>query len=97
MWVRFGGKNLVNIYIEEVRIQNRYGIIRGTPDMAQNDKTNKIIIIDHPRMILGCIGLALGLAVLGLSLLKKIAPEHAVIFLALAVICFAVSLLIPRK
>lgn len=39
--------------------------------MAQKDKTEKIIVIDHPRMITGCIGLALGLAVLVLSLLKK--------------------------
>ncbi|MCQ2376588.1 MAG: hypothetical protein MJ006_01105 [Methanocorpusculum sp.] len=65
--------------------------------MAQKDRTDKIIVIDHPRMIAGCLGLALGLAVLVLSLLKKIAPEHAVIFLAVAVICFAVYLLIPRK
>ncbi|HJJ39136.1 MAG TPA: hypothetical protein O0X42_03265 [Methanocorpusculum sp.] len=64
---------------------------------GKKDSLDKITVIDHPRMISGCIGLAMGLAVLVLSLLHKMAPEHAVIFLSIAAIAFGIYLLIPKK
>lgn len=53
--------------------------------------------LDHRRMLLGCIGLACALATLVLSILDKIEPRYAVIFLAVSAICFAISLLLPAK
>lgn len=53
--------------------------------------------IDHPRLILGAVGLAMGVATLVLSLLNAVEPKTAVIFLAVAVICFGISALIPKK
>ena len=64
---------------------------------GKKDSLDKITIIDHPRMILGCIGLAMGLAVLVLSLLHKMAPEDAVIFLSISAAAFGISLLLPKK
>ena len=53
--------------------------------------------IDHPRLILGAVGLALGVATLVLSLLKALAFETAVTFLSISVICFGVSALLPKR
>ncbi|MBR4987577.1 MAG: hypothetical protein IKY81_02830 [Methanocorpusculum sp.] len=53
--------------------------------------------IDHPRLILGAVGLALGIAVLVLSLLDAVRPETAVLFLSVSVICFGLSALLPRR
>lgn len=53
--------------------------------------------IDHPRLILGAVGLAMGVATLVLSLLNAVQPKTAVVFLAVAVICFGVSALIPKQ
>ena len=53
--------------------------------------------IDHPRLILGAVGLALGIAVLVLSLLDAVRPETAVLFLSISVICFGLSALLPRR
>ena len=36
--------------------------------------------IDHPRLILGAVGLALGVATLVLSLLDAVNPKTAVLF-----------------
>jgi len=54
-------------------------------------------IIDHRKMLLGCFGLAFALATLVLSLLQKIEPRFAVIFLSISAICFGISLLLPAK
>ncbi|HJJ54829.1 MAG TPA: hypothetical protein O0X50_01935 [Methanocorpusculum sp.] len=54
-------------------------------------------VLDHRKMLLGCIGLACALATLVLSLLEKIAPQHAVILLSISAICFGISLLLPAK
>ena len=53
--------------------------------------------IDHPRLILVAVGLALGIAVLVLSLLDAVRPETAVLFLSISVICFGLSALLPRR
>ena len=53
--------------------------------------------IDHPRLILGAVGLALGIAVLVLSLLDAVRPETAVLFLSVSVVCFGLSALLPRR
>ncbi len=58
---------------------------------------NNLPIIDHPRLILGAVGLAMGIAVLVLSILKTLEPRTAVVLLSIAVICFGISALIPRK
>ena len=53
--------------------------------------------IDHPRLILGAVGLAMGIATLVLSILEAAEPKTAVIFLSIAVICFGLSTLIPKR
>ena len=53
--------------------------------------------IDHPRLILGAVGLALGVATFVLSLLDAVNPETAVLFLSISVICFGVSALLPKR
>lgn len=53
--------------------------------------------IDHPRLILGAVGLALGVATLVLSILRAVNPETAVMFLSISVICFGVSALLPKR
>jgi hypothetical protein len=53
--------------------------------------------IDHPRLILGAVGLAMGIATLVLSILEAVEPKTAVIFLSIAVICFGLSALIPKR
>ncbi|HJJ36710.1 MAG TPA: hypothetical protein O0X27_06005 [Methanocorpusculum sp.] len=54
-------------------------------------------IIDHRKMLLGCFGLAFALATLVLSILDKIEPRYAIIFLSISAICFSISLLLPAK
>ena len=53
--------------------------------------------IDHPRLILGAVGLALGVATFVLSLIDAVNPETAVLFLSISVICFGVSALLPKR
>lgn len=53
--------------------------------------------IDHPRLILGAVGLAMGVATLVLTILGAADPKTAVMFLAIAVICFGISALIPKR
>ena len=54
-------------------------------------------VIDHPRLFLGAVALALGVATLVLSILKAVALETAVLFLSIAAICFGLSALIPKR
>lgn len=53
--------------------------------------------IDHPWLILGAVGLALGVATFVLSLLDAVNPKTAVLFLSISVICFGVSALLPKR
>ena len=53
--------------------------------------------IDHPRLILRAVGLALGVATFVLSLLDAVNPETAVLFLSISVTCFGVSALLPKR
>ena len=53
--------------------------------------------IDHPRLLFGAVGLAMGIATLVLSLLNAVNPETAVVFLSVAVICFGISAIIPKR
>ena len=53
--------------------------------------------IDHPRLILGAVGLAMGISTLVLSILEAVEPKTAAIFLSIAVICFGLSALIPKR
>lgn len=54
-------------------------------------------VIDHPRMILGAVGLAMGIAVFVLSFLGKMDASQGLPLLAIGVICFGISSLLPRK
>ena len=58
-----------------------------------NDTDN----IDHPRMIFGAVGLAMGVATLVLSILNAVEPDIAVLFLSNSVICFGISALMPKR
>ena len=58
-----------------------------------NDTNN----IDHPRMIFGAVGLAMGVATLVLSILNAVEPDIAVLFLSISVICFGISALMPKR
>lgn len=53
--------------------------------------------IDHPRLILGAVGLAMGISTLVLSILEAVDSKTAVMFLSIAVICFGLSALIPKR
>lgn len=53
--------------------------------------------IDHPRLLCGAVGLAMGVATLVLSLLNAVDAKTAIIFLSISVICFGVSALIPKR
>ena len=53
--------------------------------------------VDHPSLILGAVGLAMGIATLVLSVLNAVDAKTAVVFLSIAVICFGVSALIPKR
>ncbi len=51
---------------------------------------------NHPCLILGAVGLAMGIATLVLSLLNAVDANTALIFLSVSVICFGISALIPK-
>lgn len=53
--------------------------------------------IDHPRLIFGAVGLAMGVSTLVLSFLKAVEPDTAVLFLSIGVICFGISALMPKR
>jgi len=53
--------------------------------------------INHPRLILGAVGLALGIATLILTILDAVTADTAVRFLAVSVICFGISALLPGR
>ncbi len=53
--------------------------------------------VSHLHLLLGAVGLAMGIAVFVLSFIHAIDAEHALPLLAIAVICFGISALVPRK
>lgn len=66
---------------------------KSAGDVALDDA----IKIDHPRMILGAVGLAMGIAVFVMSILKIVSRENAIMLLSIAVICFGISALLPKR
>jgi len=59
--------------------------------------TEEEIKINHPKLICIAIGLAMGIAVLVLSVMQKIDSASAVTMLALGVSLYGVALLMPSK
>jgi len=53
--------------------------------------------VNHPRLICTAVGLAMGIAVLVLSLMQKIQPESAILMLSIGVSLYGVALLLFNK
>ena len=53
--------------------------------------------VNHPRLICTAVGLAMGIAVLVLSLMHKIQPESAIIMLSIGVTMYGAALLLFNK
>jgi hypothetical protein len=59
--------------------------------------TEENTTVNHPRLICTAVGLAMGIAVLVLSLMHKIQPESAIIMLAIGVTMYGAALLLFNK
>ncbi|RBQ25268.1 MAG: hypothetical protein ALMCE001_05090 [Methanocorpusculum sp. MCE] len=59
--------------------------------------TQEHIPVNHPRLICTAVGLAMGIAVLVLSLMHKIQPESAILMLSIGVTMYGAALLLFNK
>ncbi len=59
--------------------------------------TQENTTVNHPRLICTAVCLAMGIAVLVLSLMHKIQPESAIIMLSIGVTMYGAALLLFNK
>ncbi len=59
--------------------------------------TQENTTVNHPRLICTAVGLAMGIAVLVLSLMYKIQPESAIVMLSIGVTMYGAALLLFNK